>query len=140
MEDPLKELEAELGRLRPVAPGRELFGRIERRLESRGRRWLWTLIPAACALAAAAGLQWRAHPPAGARSAPAAGAPSPVILQDVLVASRDEGYVTLPDGWPARRLREAHVDTLIWRDPRSASSIQWSVPREEVRIVPVSFQ
>jgi hypothetical protein len=35
---------------------------------------------------------------------------------------------------------EAHVDTITWRDPRSAASIQWSVPREELRIVPVVFR
>jgi len=140
MDDPLKELEDELGRLRPVAPGRELFERIDRRLEPRGRGWLWALIPAACALAAAAGLHWGAHAPTGARAAPASGMLSPVVFQDVLVGSSDEGYVELADGWPARRVLEAHVDTIVWRDPSSASSLRWSVPREEVRIVPVSFQ
>src|ERR1017187_7775732 len=52
----------------------------------------------------------------------------------------DPGYVMLAAGWPARRMREAHLDTIVWKDPRSAASLQWSVPREEIRIVPVSFQ
>jgi len=147
MDDDFRDLEAELGRLRPAAPRRELVSRIERDLAPRRaapRRWLWVAMPAAAALAAAAVLwvRWEAAP---AREAPAARpaatpAMKPVAVRDVLVGSRDEGYVVLADGWPARRLREAHLDTIIWKDPRSAASLQWSVPREEIRIVPVNFQ
>jgi len=140
MDDNLQELEAELVRLRPAAPSRELLGRLERRLEPRGRGWLWALIPAGCALAVAVGFRLSAPGPGHAHAPPAPRALSPVAVRDVLVDSRDEGYVLLADGWPARRLREAHVDTIVWTDPRSASSLQWSVPRVEVRIIPVSFQ
>jgi hypothetical protein len=58
----------------------------------------------------------------------------------VLYAAEDEGIVTLDDGRPARRERLHYVDTVTWRNPRTNASLTWSVPREEVRIVPVNFQ
>jgi len=142
MDEDFHELEAELGRLRPANPTRELLQRIERGLEPRGRGWLWAAIPAACAilLIAAFGIRRAARPAAGAREPPPSPALRPVAVRDVLVGSRDEGYVLLADGWPARRVREAHLDTIVWKDPRSASSLQWSLPREEIRIVPVAFE
>ena len=75
------------------------------------------------------------------RSAVAADAPlKPVAAENVLVSARDEGLVTLEDGTPARRERLQFVDTITWKNPRTNSSLRWSVPREEVRIVPVVFQ
>ena len=56
------------------------------------------------------------------------------------MSARDEGLVTLEDGTPARRARLQFVDTITWKNPRTNSSLRWSVPREEVRIVPVVFQ
>ncbi len=142
MDDDLDELEAELGRLLPANPTRELLQRIERGLEVRGRGWLWAAIPAACALSLVAvfGIRQSLRSAAGAHEPPPSPALKPVAVRDVLVSSRDEGYVILADGWPARRVREGHLDTITWKDPRSASSLQWSVRREEIRIVPVSFQ
>jgi len=147
MDDDLQDLEAELSRLQPAAPRRDFLARIERDLMPRRpaiRGWLWAALPAAAAIAAAAvlGMRWAARPAAEASAPGHSRAPAlrPVAVRDVLVGSRDEGYVVLPDGWPARRLREAHLDTIVWKDPRSAASLQWSVSREEIRIVPVSFQ
>jgi hypothetical protein len=48
--------------------------------------------------------------------------------------------VTLADGTPARRVRQSYVDKITWENPRSNASLVWSVPREEVRVVPVNFQ
>jgi hypothetical protein len=48
--------------------------------------------------------------------------------------------VTLDDGTPARRARLKFVDSVTWRDPRSNASLTWTVPREEVRVMPVVFQ
>jgi hypothetical protein len=147
MDDELEDLEAELSRLRPAAPRLDLLERIQRDLAPRRRGirgWLWAALPAAAALAAAAvlGTRWAARPAADASARPPFRTPAlkPVAVRDVLVGSRDDGYVKLADGWPARRLREVHLDTIVWKDPRSAASLQWSVPREEIRIVPVSFQ
>ena len=48
--------------------------------------------------------------------------------------------VTLADGTPARRERIQFVDTITWRNPRTNASLTWTVPREEVRVVPVVWQ
>jgi hypothetical protein len=147
MDDNFQDLEAELGRLQPAAPRSQFLARIESDLAPRRRvlrGWLWVAIPAAAALAVAAvfGIRRAARPSADVSALQLAAVPTlrPVEVRDVLVGSRDEGYVMLADGWPARRLREAHLDTIVWKDPRSAASLKWSVPREEIRIVPVNFQ
>jgi hypothetical protein len=143
VDDDLDNLEAELMRLRPRALRPGFRSRVERAL-GRPRRisdaWIWVSVPAA-ALFAAAALFW-GRPSAGpvAPTPVAEAAFKPVGIRDVLVNSRDEGYVVLADGRTARRMIEAHVDTITWRNPRSAASIQWSVPREELRIVPVVFR
>ncbi|MBL9185971.1 MAG: hypothetical protein JNK23_00695 [Opitutaceae bacterium] len=64
----------------------------------------------------------------------------PVAAENLLVSVRDEGLVTLDDGTRARRERLHYVDTIVWKNSRTHASLTWSVPREEVRIVPVVFQ
>ena len=64
----------------------------------------------------------------------------PVAAENVLYAVRDEGLVTLDDGTAARRERLNYVDTITWKNPRTNASVRWTVPREEVRVVPVKFQ
>jgi hypothetical protein len=75
-------------------------------------------------------------------SAPAANpiAFKPIAAENLLVDARDEGLVTLDDGTAARRERLRYVDTITWKNPRTNASVRWSVPREEVRVVPVNFQ
>ncbi len=132
-------------RLRPKALRPQFASRLERELGRPSRIsdvWIWLSIPAA-ALFTAAVLFWErpsASPVAPVPAPVADAAFKPVGIRDVLVNSRDEGYVVLADGRTARRMIEAHVDTITWRNPRSAASIQWSVPREELRIVPVVFR
>jgi len=151
MDDEFHDLEAELGRLRPAAPSRELLSRIERELAPRHRLvggWIWAAMPAAAAFAIGAAVfngrpAWTSGQVSSAgNSAARQGAPAlePVSVQDTFLGSREEGYVTLSDGEPARRVREAHLDTIVWKDPRGAESLRWSVPREEVRIIPVRLE
>ena len=64
----------------------------------------------------------------------------PVAAENVLYAVSDEGLVTLDDGTSARRERLSYVDTITWKNPRTNASVRWTVPREEVRVVPVKFQ
>ena len=64
----------------------------------------------------------------------------PVASENVLYAVKDEGLVTLDDGTAARRERLNYVDTIIWKNPRTNASVKWTVPREEIRVVPVKFQ
>lgn len=152
MDDDLQHLEAELRDLRPVPASPALVRRVGAALnERRGRRiplgWLAVALPAAAAVAW--GVRLAVTPEATGPVGPTptvAAAPAedasfkPVAAEKVLVSALDEGLVTLADGTPARRERIQFVDTITWRNPRTNASLTWTVPREEVRVVPVVWQ
>ncbi len=153
MDNDLHQLEAELKRLRPVVPSRELTEQIGRKLTSHPRRnlWAWTALPLAAMVAGLLLLQDRPMAPATARgmtaisprpraNLPATPTYKPVSAENLLYAQSDEGLVTLADGTPARRTRRSYVDTITWRNPHTQASLKWSVPRTEERVIPVSFQ
>lgn len=153
MDDELNALEAELRRLRPVAPPAALARRIARDLAPAAppaRRapqpaagfWPWRWAAVALPAVAAIALLVFAPAPPVARPAPAVAADvlKPVAAENVLYAARDEGLVTLADGTTARRARYTYVDTITWKNPRTNAVLTWRVPREEVRVVPVVFQ
>ena len=140
MDDELEKLEAELTALRPAAPSRELHARVARELTPASRPivwWAWSAVPAAIAAALVLTFIVSNRPATAGEAAPAF---RPVAAENVLYAARDEGLVTLADGTPARRVRSSYVDTITWKNPRNNASLRWSVPREEVRVVPVVFQ
>ena len=153
MDKDLHDFEAELTRLQPTAPSRPLEQRIERdlnivrppaRSDNTKVHWVWFVaLPAAAVVAillsrpvvpAAAGGSMAKTPPASAEVL------KPVAAENVLYSARDEGLVVLEDGTPARRERLQFVDTITWKNPRTNASLKWTVPREEVRVVPISFQ
>lgn len=152
MDDELQQLEAELKSLRPAPLPATLVARVEVDLAEppaamparpRGGRvtWFWPFLTAA---AAALAMTFAPRPPVtaeGKASIAHGGATlKPIAAENLLVSAQDEGFVTLPDGTPARRARLQYVDTITFKNPRTNASLTWSVPREEVRIVPVSFQ
>ena len=166
MDDELSQLEAELKRLRPAAPSSELLARLDRelapdadapvervRVVHRPSR-AWWLAAAALPIAAAIALFFivsarRPQPtPSVVSVVPttsdlAVAEPAvfkPVAAENVLYSARDEGLITLDDGTTARRERLRYVDTITWKNPRTNASVRWTVPREEVRVVPVRFQ
>ncbi|WP_415908306.1 hypothetical protein [Oleiharenicola sp. Vm1] len=63
----------------------------------------------------------------------------PVKAANVLYDLQDEGPVLLEDNTPARRIRARYVDTYTWKNPATNASLKWSVPRDEVRVMPASF-
>lgn len=63
----------------------------------------------------------------------------PVGATNVLYDMQDDGPAYLADRTPARRVRYRYVDTYTWRAPASNASLKWSVPREEVRVMPASL-
>ncbi|HZS49352.1 MAG TPA: hypothetical protein VFA54_00715 [Bryobacterales bacterium] len=147
MDDDLQKFEAELKALRPAVPSRELMGALERRLAPRRMGGLfWLGLPAAAAACLLLVLHFRPEPaanrqpPATASMTETAPALKPVAADDVLVDTQDEGFVTLADGTQARRTRQSFVDTITWEDPATHASLRWSVPREEVNVLPVNFQ
>jgi hypothetical protein len=64
----------------------------------------------------------------------------PVGATNILYAMQDEGPAYLADHTPARRMRYRYVDTYTWKAPASNASLKWSVPREEVRVIPASLR
>ena len=166
MDDPLQDLEAELRLLRPRTLSAGLLARVEEELTGLEaaraahtvRRWQfplagaprWLIWPVATALVAVCGIAiaywwWPAIPsrsPAlsaqvSAPAEPASAFFKPVAATQFLYESLDEGPVILSDGVPARRVCDRYVDTYTWRNPRTRASVQWIVPRAEVRVVPV---
>lgn len=160
MDDDLNQLEAELKRLRPAPLSPALTRRIAAELGEPPaaapapvhRLWSWFALPAAAAVSALLVhlAESRLAPDtvgSGVRSTDAAAIAAggaarykPVAAENVLISASDEGLVTLEDGTPARRRRLHFVDTITWRDPRTNASVTWSLPREEVRVVPVVVQ
>jgi hypothetical protein len=146
MDDEFLKLELELKALRLVEPSPGLQGRLASALPSRRStvslpRWSWLALPAAAALAV---VLFSGAPRENATSSEptVASAPAfkPISSENTLLASRDEGYVTLTDGTPAHRTRQMYLDTITWKNSQTNASLTWTVPREEVRVVPVAFQ
>lgn len=155
MDNDLQELEAELKRLRPLAPSRAVTDAIARQLAAAPRRhrnfWAWTALPLAAMVAGLVLLREQPVAPAPTPALALAPAPAtapmsaaarykPVSAENLLYAQSDAGLVTLSDGTQARRTRSSYVDTITWKNSRTQASLKWSVPRTEERIVPVSFQ
>jgi hypothetical protein len=63
----------------------------------------------------------------------------PVAATNVLYDLKDEGLVDAEGPTPARQVRARFVDTYTWKNPRDNSSLKWSVPRDEIRVIPASL-
>lgn len=63
----------------------------------------------------------------------------PVAAANVLYELKDEGIVQLEGDATARQVRARYVDTYTWKNPRSNASIKWTVPRDEIRVIPATF-
>ena len=63
----------------------------------------------------------------------------PVAATNVLYDLKDEGRVYVDGDLPARRLRYRYLDTYTWKNPRTNASLKWSVPRDEIRVLPASL-
>jgi hypothetical protein len=153
---PSSELQSRLAATldRPGAPTAQPV-RIDRSVIFR-RAWRWMLWPAAIAAAVVLALvttrqpnsvkpiaDETAHSVSGTATTPIAATTTdpdlykPVSAENVLYDSRDEGLITLDDGTAAHRVFQRYLDTYTWRNLRTNASLRWTVPRDEVRIVPV---
>jgi hypothetical protein len=151
MDDELNNLESELHGLQPVPVSRALSERVGAALVATPARgvnatvhWFWAAVLPAAAAVVAIMLQLIPAQRGDPRSSSAFVAGEvqlkPFAAENVLVSARDEGLVTLDDGTTARRERLRFVDTIVWKNSRTNASLTWTVPREEVRVVPVIFQ
>ncbi len=153
MDEDLTCLEAELRALAPSPPPVTLERRIAAELAAGSVSlpwWRLALLPLATA-AGFAGVLWLARQPSFTRADPpeetsaVASVPEPapdrfrpVRMENVLYERTEEEVVTAT-GAPARRERLRYVDTITWQHPRTNASLTWSVPREEVRVVPIQL-
>jgi hypothetical protein len=147
------ELEAELRTLVPSALSDDFILRVERSLaepsstlfsaKKRGiLEWLsWPV--AACFVGAMA---WLSHgaPPAAepvkgvtGNGAALVAIYKPVDAKNILYDVREEGLTTLADGTPARQVRDRYMDVITWKNATATASVCWTVPRDEVRLVPI---
>ncbi|HTL66798.1 MAG TPA: hypothetical protein VL200_03980 [Lacunisphaera sp.] len=120
--------------------------------------WQLAGLAAVVALIAAAG--WRnlsrrdtatpAPAPASSNAFAVAPVPAPVpsasparlpgvAATNVLYDMKDEGPVYLDGDRAARRVRYRFLDTYTLRNPRTNASLKWSVPRDEIRVLPASL-
>lgn len=169
MDKSLQDLENELKALQPRRAPERWLNQINRELAAELpasarpryssatnlRSWKWlgwrtAALAAALALMATLGLVTiRRSPPvvpaaaivATPSTADSTDAPAyqPVAAANVLYDVRDEGAVKLDDHTAARQVRARYVDTYIWKNPRNNASIKWTVPRDEIRVVPATY-
>ena len=169
MDESLQELENELKTLQPRRAPARWLDQINRELaaelpaSARPRyatatdlgSWKWlgwrrAALAAALALVATVGLINLRRPAPVAAPAVVAAAPTPatpaaakayepVTASNVLYDLKDEGEVKLAGEASARQVRARYVDTYTWKNPRNNASIKWTVPRDEIRVVPASY-
>lgn len=63
----------------------------------------------------------------------------PVAAANVLYDLKDEGPATIDGDTSARRVRYRYLDTYTWKNSRGNASLKLSVPRDEIRVIPASF-
>ena len=169
MDESLQELENELKTLQPRRASDRWLAEVNRELAaelpatarpryataSNLNSWKWlgwrtAGLAAALALVATIGVlsSRRAEPASTAPAIIAVPAPAtpvnvaayqPVTATNVLYDLKDEGAVKVEGDASARQVRARYVDTYTWKNPRNNSSIKWTVPRDEVRVVPASY-
>ena len=168
MDDSFEELEVELKSLPLRRPSDEIIRRIGHDLAGAPHayqtatnlnsfKWFgWRTLSLVTGVAVVAGLGLirMSHPslpaaaeatapaPLTATSTAAADHPAqyqPVAASNVLYDLKDEGPVTVEGAAPSRRVRYRYVDTYTWKSPHRNASLKWSVPRDEIRVVPASL-
>ncbi|MDB4474311.1 hypothetical protein N9023_04835 [Opitutaceae bacterium] len=162
MDNEFTELETELQQLTPAQPSAGLMDRLQAELGDTsaetapfGRRrsayhsatnwnsWKWANWTVAAGLAIVMTLaSWWAPPNtlpthriAKVNTENPADLLRPVRAARMLVESRPEGVIELPDGSPVERVRDYYIDTIEWRDGAGDAQLRWELPRESVRFV-----
>lgn len=154
----LDRIERELAEPRPASP---ISGQPRYKTSTNLSSWKWlgwttAGLATACALVATIGIV-RSKQPAPVdhastitlanaspgKATPAVPAPQnryqPVAATNVLYDLKDEGPVYVDGDQPARRLRYRYLDTYTWKSSKGNASLKWSVPRDEIRVLPTSM-
>ncbi len=168
MNDPLDDIAAELGRLRPLQASDRLTRRLEQEIGSmppsvtarvvRPVRFRWAPVAVAAGLAflAIATVTWQARlgrPVAGAAAralevngadpapgrTPSAQAFRCVDLANYLLAAEENGLVYASETAPWRKVRWRYLSACEWRNDQENATFQVLIPREEVVLLPVNI-
>ncbi len=168
MNDPIEDVAAELGRLRPLQASDRLTRRLEQELGSmppsvtervvrRVRfRWVPVAVAASLAFLAIGTVTWQARlrrPVAGAASSllehngaePAPGQTASaqafrcVDLANYLLAAEENGLVYASETAPWRKVRWRYLSACEWRNDQENTTFQVLIPREEVVLLPVNI-
>jgi hypothetical protein len=134
MNEELQELEFELRRLRPRATSEFFDARVEAALESHSRPSL-VILRGVAAAGFAACVAWLVALAPGNMGLTEVTL-HPVDAQETLQSAQDEGWVTLDDGTKAQQMRLRYLETVRWSDGNR--TLTWTLPREELRILPVT--
>ena len=59
----------------------------------------------------------------------------PVKARQMLIGAKEEGIYFDSEHRPARKMRYRFIDSYMWKNPADGSSLQITVPREEVFLV-----
>jgi hypothetical protein len=162
MNEPLDELEAELKRWQPLAPGPALEERLAAKVDATeagaGRilglpRWFWRAPVGVAAALAVMALVWlpghqesspATRPAAGKDSTPAPGAaarPSgyrPVRMADYLLDAQDDGIVYTSATTPFRKIKYQVLSTSQWWNEADNATVQVLAPRESTVLIPMN--
>jgi hypothetical protein len=159
MSTPPDPLEEELRRLRPLDVPVPLCARLghARRTglaevsERRIARRRFTLTALAAVVTLGIGSWWllkpapdpAVSPPSSAMIAdrqenPASFGMRAVRMEQHLANRIDDGVFIMGDRIGVQQFRYQFVDTVVWEDPRDGSTIEMSVPREEIVLVPLA--
>lgn len=167
MSDPLGDIAAELGRLRPLQASERLTRRLEVELDSlspsctepvaRPFRARWTPWAMAAGLALIAILMvarqarlrprmadsspsaFQDNPPSlASQTLPTGQTFRPVDRANHLQAAEDDGLVYGSGTAPWRKVWWRYLSTCRWRDDQDNTTFQVLMPREEVVLMPVS--
>ncbi len=154
------ELEEQLRLLRPRAANPELEERVAAAMSReivpaaailrRSRpeaapfvRWLqgigWAVAGAAAAVAAIVILNPRADRPAGI-AAVTVEVFEPTESTEELVTAEDEGLVLASDQELVRQVRYHSLERHVWVNPQTGARMEFEIPREDLRFMPVAMQ
>lgn len=143
-------LEAERALSSPVVPALEVVRRSEITVEERESFLLrffrgagWACAGAAAAFVALAYLEPKpapAPPQPLAQETPASSDFQYAEASAEVVSASDEGVVLESDTAPVRQVRYQSVERYVWRDASTGARMEFEIPREDVRLVPVAMQ
>ena len=118
----------------PVAPASQWW-----------RGWVWALAGAAATALVFATLHGGTAPIGHEKAEPAIATAAPEEFEhtessEALVTTEDEGLVLGEDEEPLRQVHSYTVERHVWTNAHTGERMEFEIPREDVRFMPVAMQ